>query len=300
MRAQEFLVLEDVFAKWNMDSFSQALLLFGKCILIALVCRILIAVINKFIRGILKGTGAINSSMTEQKQKTLGTVLQNVTKYALYFIAILMILSMFGIPTGSILAAAGVGGVAIGLGAQNMVKDVISGFFILFEDQYGVGDYVELGGKAGKVEALELRITKLLDFDGRVHVIPNGNITTVTNYSRNNSRAMVKISIAYEEDINKAISVLEQECDSLAKQHASIIATKPIVWGVTDLGSSGVEITVVAYAKPLDHLELERIMRKAFKEAFDKNGIEIPYQKQVVYLGQNNEHTDAGEKQDGK
>ncbi len=124
---------------------------------------------------------------------------------------------MFNISTTSLLATAGIGGLAIGFGAQSLVKDIITGFFILLEDQYSVGDYIQTGSYDGVVEELGLRVTKLRAFSGELHIIPNSNIQIVTNKTRGAMRALVKVSIAYEEDIDKAIKVLQQTCDEIKK-----------------------------------------------------------------------------------
>src|SRR5699024_6993326 len=135
----------------------------------------------------------------EKKINTLSTVLKNIIKYIFYFIGLVMVLDMFNISTSSILATAGIGGLAIGFGAQSLVKDIITGFFILFEDQFSVGDYVKIGEYEGIVEELGVRVTKIRDFSGELHIIPNSNIGAVTNRTRGAMRALVKVSVAYEE-----------------------------------------------------------------------------------------------------
>src|SRR5690606_35032709 len=165
-------------------------------------------------------------------------------KYVLYFIGTVIILDMFNINTSSILATAGIGGLAIGFGAQSLVKDVITGFFILFEDQFSVGDYVKIDSYEGIVEELGVRVTKLRDFSGELHIIPNGNINTVTNKARGAMRALVKVSIAYEEDIDRAIKILDGVCNRL-KQSNKSIEEGPTILGVSDLGEYGDRKSVV-------------------------------------------------------
>lgn len=219
------------------------------------------------------------------RMKTLKGVINSVISYVIYFVAAIMIFDQIGIEIGPLIAAAGVGGLAIGFGAQNLVRDIITGFFILFENQFTVGDYINIDDKSGIVEEVALRITKIRDFNGELHIIPNGSISRVTNKCRGSMRALVEIGIAYEENIDKAIAVLEQECEDIIK-HIPNIVEGPKVLGVTNLGDSDVVITVIAQTKPMEQWNMERIMRKRFKEAFDRNNIEIPYPKTVVYKGE--------------
>ena len=193
------------------------------------------------------------------------------------------ILDMF-INTASILATAGIGGIAIGFGAQSLVKDMITGFFILLEDQYALGDYVKIGDCEGIVEELGVRVTKLRDFSGELHIIPNGNIQVVTNRTRGAMRALVEVEIAYEEDINRAIKALEKMCNDIKSTNDSIIEGPNII-GVTDLAEYGVKLRIVAKAKAMDQWSVEREIRKKAKETLDKENIEIPYPRIVIAGG---------------
>lgn len=223
----------------------------------------------------------IGFTLEERKIKTLSPLLKSILRYTVDFLAVVTALKIFNIPTESIIATAGIGGLAIGFGAQNLVKDVITGFFIIFEDQYSVGDYIETAGISGIVEEMGLRVTKLRDFGGELHIIPNGEVTTVTNHSRGNMRAMVDVSIAYEEDIDKAIAVLTRVCEEV-KQKRQDITEGPEVLGVNELGESGISIRVLAKTLPMQQWAVERQLKKEIKEAFDREGIEIPYPKMVV------------------
>jgi len=261
--------------------------IFGKAIkviILLIVVKIVLKILNALIDRTIAKRVKTMSIKEERKIKTLMAVFRNILKYILYFIAIVIILDIFGVNTSSILAAAGIGGLAISFGAQSLVKDIITGFFILFEDQYSVGDYVTIGDYTGIVEEVGVRVTKLKDFSGELHIIPNGQITVVTNMGRGPMRSSVVVRIAYEEDIDKAIKVIEEVLDKIKKANDSIIEG-PSVLGVTSLGDSGVDITIVAKTKPMEQWALERQIRKAVKEAFDEEGIEIPYSKIVVYNG---------------
>ncbi len=240
--------------------------------------KFMIVIIDKF----FENRERLRIKLEENRIKTLKSILKSIARYTIYFIAALPILDTVGVDIKGFIAAAGIGGLAIGFGAQNLVRDVITGFFILFEDQFTVGDYVDFDGKSGIVEEMALRVTKIRDFSGDLHIIPNGAISKVTNRCRGNMRAKVDISIAYEEDIENAIEVLNKASQELLKETDAIVEG-PTVLGVTSFGASDVVITTIAKTKPMSQWEVERLMRKRFKQAFDKAGIEIPYPKRVVY-----------------
>jgi len=277
-----YLYIHDFFTTeyGELNIFGKAI----KVIILLIVVKIVLRILNALIDRTIAKRVKTMSIKEERKIKTLMAVFRNILKYILYFIAIVIILDIFGVNTSSILATAGIGGLAISFGAQSLVKDIITGFFILFEDQYSVGDYVTIGDYTGIVEEVGIRVTKLKDFSGELHIIPNGQITVVTNMGRGPMRSSVVVRIAYEEDIDKAIKVIEEVLDKIKKANDSIIEG-PSVLGVTSLGDSGVDITIVAKTKPMEQWALERQIRKAVKEAFDEEGIEIPYSKIVVYNG---------------
>ncbi len=252
--------------------------------LIIIVIKVLIELTNKIIDKTLRDKSKKNYFMSVKRANTIGQVLKKLVRYTLYFIASLMILEMFNIKTTSILATAGVGGLAIGFGAQSLVKDVITGFFIILEDQFSVGDYIQVLDFEGVVEELGMRVTKLRDFSGELHIIPNGEIKVVTNRTRGAMRALVEVVIAYEEDIDNAIIVAEKVAREINETNGSVL-DGPTVLGVTELGASGVTIRIVAETKPMEQWDVEREIRKKIKEAFDKENIEIPYSKMVFYEG---------------
>lgn len=264
------------------DKIGKVLVKATKIILIIILARIVIRITNALIDKFIDNRDKVKLKLDESRINTAKGILKSITRYTIYFIALGPILEQMDIDIKSIIAAAGIGGLAIGFGAQNLVKDIITGFFILFEDQFSVGDYIEIDGKNGIVEEMALRITKIRDFSGDLHIIPNGSITKVTNRCRGNMRAKVDMSIAYEENIERAIEVLNKTSESISKENNDIIEG-PIVLGVTNFGASDVIITIIAKVKPMSQWEVERIMRKRFKEVFDEEGIEIPYPKRVIY-----------------
>ncbi len=222
----------------------------------------------------------------ERRVLTLRTLARSILRYVVYFMVGFTVLGQIAELTGTdlkgFLAGAGILGVALGFGAQSLVRDVITGFFILLENQYAVGEYITTGGFSGVVEEIELRVTKLRDWGGEYHIIPNGQITAVTNLSRGSMRALVEIGIAYEEDIDRALEVMKKAAADLAGELGDIIVEGPDVLGVVAFGPSEVVVRTVAQTKPMEQWRVERELRKRFKEAFDREGIEIPYPRQVI------------------
>ncbi len=259
-----------------------------KILVIIIGIRIVISLTNKLIDKALRNKKGTNFFLNNRRANTIGQILKKAMKYILYFIGVVMVLDMFNINTNSILATAGIGGLAIGFGAQSLVKDIITGFFILLEDQYAVGDYVKIESLEGTVEELGLRVTKLRDFSGELHIIPNGRIQVVTNKTRGAMRSLVKISVAYEENIDRVISVLEKVCKEIKDSNESVL-DGPTILGVTDLGESSISITIVAKTKPMEQWAVEREIRKKVKEAFDRENIEIPYPRRIIFGGNNND-----------
>jgi len=219
--------------------------------------------------------------MDDKKANTLSSIVRNFVKYVVYFVAGIIILEELGVRTSSVLATAGIGGLAVGFGAQNLVKDVISGFFILFEDQYAVGDFVTIGDVTGTVEEIGLRITKIRGFKGELNIIPNGQVSKVTNFTRGNMVAIVDVSVAYEADVDRAIEIMKKASAEYSAQNADVVE-EPQVMGVVELGNSGVVLRLSAKTLPMKQWGVERELRKKIKQAFEENGIEIPYPRMVV------------------
>lgn len=212
---------------------------------------------------------------------TLKSLMANVFSYTLVFIFIVMVFELFGVDATALLAGAGVIGLAIGFGAQGLVSDVVTGFFLLLEKQIDVGDYVTTGGFSGVVESVGLRTTQIRGFDGTLHYVPNREITSLSNHSRGNMRALVDIGISYDDDIDKAIDILQTVCDRVATEDDNIVEG-PNVLGVQTLGASDVVIRIIGKTKNGEQWAVERKLRKALKEALDANGIEIPFPHQVL------------------
>ena len=219
---------------------------------------------------------------SERRQNTLLKLLQNGLAYVVYFAAILAVLSALTIDVTGLLAGAGVLGLAIGFGAQNLVRDVITGFFIIFEDQFSVGDYVRIGAAEGTVEEIGLRTTKLSGLNGEIHIFPNGTIVEVVNFSLNNSIAIVDVSVAYETDIPKVEELIREFLMGLPDKYEQLVKL-PQLLGVQNLAASEVVMRITAETMPMQHFAIARIIRRDLKIFMDEHGIEIPYPKMVMY-----------------
>ncbi|WP_243293045.1 mechanosensitive ion channel family protein [Bacillus sp. FJAT-47783] len=219
--------------------------------------------------------------MTFGRAKTLQSLSLNAFSYSLVFIFVVTVFQVLGYDVTALLAGAGVVGLAIGFGAQGLVSDVVTGFFLLLEKQIDVGDYVTTGGYSGIVESVGLRTTQIRGFDGTLHYVPNREIVGLSNHSRGNMRALVDIGISYSDDIDKAMTVLKEACEKFASENEHVVEG-PNVLGVQTLGSSDVVIRVIAQTKNMEQWGVERELRKVLKETLDANGIEIPFPHQVM------------------
>lgn len=248
---------------------------------------ILIFLVNKLI--IRFGTGLIDRWADKgrenniRRKKTLILLLESTFKYTLYFFTIVIILSIFGVPVASLIAGAGILGLAVGFGAQSLVEDVINGFFILFEDQFAVGDFVAIAGKEGIVQEVGLRTTIIRNLAGEIYIIPNGNIREVTNYSISEDlRVMVDVRIPYAENLTVAIDELEKLCEMVQEEKSDILTSGPTVLGLNELAENGMVLRLLARTRPMEHWGMGRYLRQRIKEHFDKIGIEITYPHLVL------------------
>lgn len=265
----------------NLINFGEKIV---KVIFIILIMYLTVKIGWKILDKWAEKQGNLRLSFDENMSKTIAVILKSVLKYFVYFVGLVTIFTEF---FGTIsFTLAGIGGVALGFGSQNIVKDIINGFFILFEGQYVVGDHIEIDNKAGIVESIELRVTRIRDFNGALHIIPNGSITKVTNHSKGPKRIQVDINISYEEDIDKTIGVITDACEKFSKCNDNI-EEKPKVVGVTELGASGVNIRVVGKVKPLTQWGQENELRRIIKLDLDESNIELPYAKANIISDKN-------------
>ncbi|HEX7320983.1 MAG TPA: mechanosensitive ion channel family protein [bacterium] len=222
----------------------------------------------------------------EKRIRTIGRVLNNTLGVIIILIVLFTIGAETGINIGPALASLGIIGIAVGFGAQSLIKDLINGFFILLENQYGVGDVVKIVDIAGQVEEINLRRTVLRDMDGIVHIVPNGTINVVSNFTKEFSRVNMNITVAYKEDIDAVIAVVNRVCTELAAdpQWGAKIIKTPQVLRVDSLGASGVEIKIWGETLPILQWQVMGELRKRIKKEFDRKGIEIPYPHMKVHL----------------
>lgn len=223
----------------------------------------------------------------EKRAHTLASVFVTTGQVFIILIVGFMLLSEVGINISPIMAGVGVAGIAIGFGAQSLVKDFLAGLFIVLENQYRVGDVVKIADISGLVEEISLRQTVLRDMDGTVHFVPNGEIRVASNFTREWSRVNMNISVAYDTDLDRAIAVINRVGQELAKDPvwASLILKPPQVLRVEKLGDSGIEIKVLGDTKPTRQWDVAGELRKRLKKAFDEAGIEIPWPHTKVYFG---------------
>lgn len=228
-------------------------------------------------RIVFGGAGAY-SERRALRAETMGSVLRSITTVLISAIAVVTALEMLGYAVGPVLASAGVLGVALGFGAQNLVKDFLAGAAMLLEDQYGVGDVVDMGHAVGTVEAVSLRITRLRSVDGTVWYVRNGEVVRVGNSSYGWSRALLDVHVPLDADVARAKRLLEQVVTDLAADDrwAELILEPPEVWGVEDLTADGVLIRVVIKTKPLEQWRVARELRERIKRRFDAERLTLP------------------------
>lgn len=261
-------------------AFLTAVLLVIGQLFIAIIAFLIVRAIGR--RIISSGFERMQAqkNMTHGRMKTLEKLTLNIFSYILIFVFITIIAGIFELPIGGLIAGAGVVGLAIGFGAQGLVSDVVTGFFLLLEKQIDVDDYVTAAGIDGVVEEVGLRTTQIRGFDGTLHFVPNREISSVSNHSRGNMRALIDMSISYDDNIDEAIAVMQSVCDKIALEDETI-KEGPNVIGVQGLGDSDVVIRVIAKTENMMQWAVERKLRKELKEALDANNIEIPYPHQV-------------------
>ena len=224
-------------------------------------------------------------SLRQKRALTMATLLRAAGMVLIWTIAVILALESLGLPVTPLLAAAGIGGLAIGFGAKSLVEDLISGFFILLERQFDVGDTIAVGDVKGTVERLELRSTVLRDIDGRRHVVPNGEIRVSTNYTHTFSRYALSIPVPYEADVDRVCELAADVAERMrAGSHAGLITEPVNVLGVDDYGDSAVEVRLYLETVPGRQWEVGREFRRRLKLALDEAGISMPYPHREVIL----------------
>ncbi|MCX4244092.1 mechanosensitive ion channel family protein [Paraliomyxa miuraensis] len=224
------------------------------------------------------------SRNTSARARTLQPLVQALVSVTLLGAGIVLALEQLGFDLTAVIAGAGVVGLAIGFGAQTLVKDVISGFFLIFDEVLESGDWVEIDQVAGTVEEVGLRVTKIRAFDGRLWYVPNGQIQMVANTNREWMRAVVEVSLAYEQDVPRGMEVLAEVGQQWASENGDTVIEPPETQGVLRLDASSIVVRLVIKVKPGTQWATERELRLRTKAAFDREGIEIPFGRQVLYL----------------
>ncbi|MDZ4127616.1 MAG: mechanosensitive ion channel family protein [Hydrogenophaga sp.] len=257
--------------------------------LIIVAAWVLVAVLQRAIRTLRERIASrMDDRESAKRAETLGRVFRYLASVVVSLIAVMLVLAELGVSVAPILGAAGVVGLAIGFGAQSLVKDFFTGFFILLENQIRQGDVVKLGDHAGMMEVVTLRYVQLRDYDGNVHYVPNGHISTVINMTRGFSNAVMDIGVAFRENVDEVMAVMRQVASDLQKDpnfQLKIMAELEIA-GVDSWADSAVIIRCRFRTLPLEQWGVKREYLRRLKAAFDEHGIEIPYPHMTVYAGQ--------------
>ena len=229
---------------------------------------------------------AIQAERARRRSETLGLVLKSIAALAIYTIAAFMAIAEFGVNLGPLIASAGIVGIALGFGAQSLVKDFLSGIFMLIEDQFGVGDVIDVGDAVGVVEAVSLRTTLIRDVHGTLWHVPNGEIARVANKSQEWARAVLDIEVAYDTDLQHAMTVIKRVADGVwreAPPNATILE-EPEIWGVENFAASAIAIRLAVKVEPGEQWATSREIRRRLKAAFDEERIEIPFPQRTVWV----------------
>ena len=261
----------------NMNTYiAQLIIKFTVIILWIVMGLILINVVKKVVFKVMR------VDKTNARSMTVAKLLSNISKYVIWFIVILMILGELSVNVAPFIASAGVIGLAVGFGAQELVKDFISGFFIIFEDAFNVGDVVEIDGFKGNILSLGLRTTIIENWRGERKIISNGNLGSIINFSKNNSIAVIDFGVGYNTNLEELSKLLVPFLKETEKRYDDIIET-PQFLGVTELADSSINMMIIAKTNPMKHLQIEREIRKDLVDYFNKHNIEIPFPQMVIH-----------------
>ena len=273
-----------------LDSISLRVLLLGAVrivIILGLAALVLALVRRGTERWIATVADLPATDPKRQRAVTLGTLLQSTAGYVVWAVAGIMVLSEVGLDIGALIATAGIAGLAVGFGAQTLVKDVIGGIFLLFDDILHVGDLVTIDGHTGTIEEIGVRLIKLRKFDGELVMIPAGEVRTFGNKSVQWARAIVPVGLSYGQDVDAILPVMERVATEWVAEHEDIVLDEsPQVQGLMDFGDSSVTARVVVRVAPGEQYAAERELRQRLKRAFDAKGIEIPFPQRTTHVVQ--------------
>lgn len=266
------------------DSFGNLLWRIVVIVLIFFFANLLMAGISRFTRRTMEKNRQLLPQRQSRRVDTIMTLIRSAARYLIYFAASLLALAQFGtgMAQNVLLAVGSIGGIAFGFGAQNLVKDVVTGLFMIFENQFSVGDYIQTEDATGTVEATAIRVTYLRSFKGDQIIIPNGSIERVINYTRGSYMAVIVVSTAYEANTRQVMEIMKEALREYGEAHQELIEEMPVVRGIDAFGQCSVDISIACKVKPMKQWEVERGMRLAIKEAFDRRGVEFPYPRVVT------------------
>lgn len=263
-----------------------------RILIILLLGLVLWFLLKRFTRSVvcrfIVSTRGESKEGIEKRTTTLVHVFTGVEKIIIFILVIIMILTELGVPTAPVLASFGIAGIAVGFGAQYLIRDLIAGIFIIMENQYRVGDVAKLADIGGLVEEVNLRKTVLRDLDGVVHHIPNGEIRVASNMTRHWARANMNISVAYKEDLDRVMEIFKKIWEEMAEDpdwKDAILEKKLSFLRVEEFGDSGIVIKVAGVTKPIRQWDVMGEFRRRVKKTFDREGIEIPWPHTKVYFG---------------
>jgi len=281
--------VRELLTDWGGDSFRFLHQDAPKILLILIVALVVIRIVHTLTRGMVALRARhLPPGIRGQQIQTLASVINSIASFVVWFLVGLTVLDRVGINLGPLLASAGIAGLAIGFGAQTLVKDFINGFFVLLEDQYNIGDAVRLAGVKGTVEDMSLRRTVLRDDDGTVHVIPNSQVQIVSNMTRDWSQISLQVSVAYSEPSDKIIELLKQVGEEIRHdpQFADDIVADIQVPGIDRVGNGEAEYLVLVKTRPRKQFAVTREFRRRIKECFEKNKIQAGLPGRVFVTAQ--------------
>ncbi len=267
-----FNKLEELLNK-SLGEFHTPVIKIFEIIIVFIISAVIIRIGRLLIKKFFEKQKKFKFKLEDKRLDTMCTLLVSVFKYIIYIGAIIISLSDI-LDLKAVLAAAGVGGIAIGLGAQSLIKDTISGFFILLEDQFAVGDLITIDNMNGVVERIELRVTRLKNVNGDLYIIPNGEIKRVINHTRDNKMVIVDIPVAYSSNFAKVNEIAHKVCEEV-KEEFTVFTEEPAVLGITELGTNNMNLRITAKTLPNEQWAVERCIRMKIKEEFESNRLEF-------------------------
>ena len=243
------------------------------------LARLAVSFVVRLCQTLLRFKAKAASEQANKQLHTAATVLGSLSKYVFYFVAAAIALGELGLSSAmnSMLAAAGIGGIALGIGAQGLISDVATGLFLLFEDQIRVEEYIQVGDVSGTVESITLRTITIRGPRGELNVIPNSKVTHTVNFSRTNYMALAEMNILYESDVDKALAIMVQETEKYVKEIGDIAVEAPVDMGIAAMENGIITLRVGVRVKPLEHWKVQRELIRRFKQRFDEEQIERPY-----------------------